>query len=91
MDANQHNDFDEEAFLVPLQTLISKQVGLSTAVFVIGRPGTPETKVKTQPGKPGYDLLLYLLFCLFCLLFHTQKMDFSNCKICLFLDLTSFK
>lgn len=49
--------FDEGAFLAPLSGLLSKFIGMPCEVVVAGAPGAPETKVKTQPGKPGYEFL----------------------------------
>jgi hypothetical protein len=53
---NEHS-FDEVAFLTPLRQLISKVVALPCDVFVQGAEGCPETKCKSQPGKPGFDYI----------------------------------
>jgi len=55
LSGNSDVSFDELEFLAPLKSLISKQTALPCDIYVAGEPNTPETKCKSQPGKPGFD------------------------------------
>lgn len=49
--------FDERALLVPLTALIAKRLEVPTEIHQVGDDGTPKTACKSQPGKPGIDIL----------------------------------